>query len=88
MSQNRSCGSYGLHRPPALAGGPQCHTPDGDTGEPQSGTPAQTMTIDTERLPELAAELGFWPATIDEADIEHHGQHNKNADYCLRAKLR
>jgi hypothetical protein len=30
-----------------------------------------------------AAELGFWPATTDEADIEHHRQHNKNADYWL-----
>src|SRR5258705_13330040 len=39
------------------------------------------MTIDTERLRELAAELGFWPATTDEADIERHRQHNKNADY-------
>jgi hypothetical protein len=27
------------------------------------------MTIDTERLRGLAAELGFWPATTDEADI-------------------
>jgi hypothetical protein len=35
-------------------------------------TPTQPMTIDTERLRELAAELGFWPATTDEADIEHH----------------
>ena len=33
-------------------------------------TPTQAMTIDTERLRELAAELGFWPATTDEADIE------------------
>jgi hypothetical protein len=41
------------------------------------------MTMDTERLRELAAELGFWPATTDEADIEHHRQHNKNADYWL-----
>jgi hypothetical protein len=31
----------------------------------------------------MAAELGFWPATTDEADIEHHRQHNKNADYWL-----
>jgi hypothetical protein len=41
------------------------------------------MTIDAERLRELAAELGFWPATTDEADIERHRQHNKNADYWL-----
>ncbi len=41
------------------------------------------MTIDTERLRELAAELGFWPATTDEADIERHRQHNKNADHWL-----
>jgi hypothetical protein len=27
------------------------------------------MTIDTERLRELAAELRFWPATTDEADM-------------------
>ena len=38
---------------------------------------------DTERLRELAAELGFWPATTDEADIEHHRQHKKNKDYWL-----
>jgi hypothetical protein len=31
----------------------------------------------------LAAELGFWPATTDEADIEHRRQHNKNTDYWL-----
>jgi hypothetical protein len=37
------------------------------------------MTIDTERPGELAAELGFWPATTDEADIERHRQHNKSA---------
>jgi len=41
------------------------------------------MTLDTERLRKLAAELGFWPATTDEADIERHRQHNKNADYWL-----
>jgi hypothetical protein len=41
------------------------------------------MTIDAERLRELAAELGFWPATTDEADIERHRQRNKNADYWL-----
>jgi hypothetical protein len=41
------------------------------------------MTIDTERLRQLAAELGFWPATTDEADIERHRQLNKNADYRL-----
>jgi hypothetical protein len=46
-------------------------------------TPTQAMTVDTERLRELAAELGFWPATTDEADIERHRQHNKNADYWL-----
>jgi hypothetical protein len=38
------------------------------------------MAIDTERLRELAAELGFWPATTD---IERHRQHNKNANYWL-----
>jgi hypothetical protein len=41
------------------------------------------MTIDTERLRQLAAELGFWPATTDETDIERHRQHNKSADYWL-----
>jgi hypothetical protein len=46
------------------------------------------MTIDTERLRELAAELGFWPATTDEADIERHRQHNKNADYWLARRHR
>jgi hypothetical protein len=41
------------------------------------------MTIDAQRLRELAAELDFWPATTDEADIEHQRQHNENADYWL-----
>jgi hypothetical protein len=27
-------------------------------------------------LRERAAELGYWPATTDEADIERHRQHN------------
>jgi hypothetical protein len=44
------------------------------------------MTIDSEGLRELAAELGFWPATIDGADIELHRQHNKNADYWWRRR--
>jgi hypothetical protein len=35
---------------------------------------ARAMTIDTERLRELAAELGFWPATTDEADINARGR--------------
>jgi hypothetical protein len=30
------------------------------------------MTIDPESLRELAAEIGFWPATTEEADIERH----------------
>jgi hypothetical protein len=30
------------------------------------------MRIDTERLRELTAALGFWPATTDEANIERH----------------
>ena len=34
-------------------------------------------------LRELTADLGFMPATTDEADIERHRQHNKNADYWL-----
>jgi hypothetical protein len=41
------------------------------------------MMINTERLRELTAELGFWPATTDEADIERHQQHDENADYWL-----
>ena len=39
--------------------------------------------IDMNRLRELTAELGFMPATTDEADIDRHRQHNKNADYWL-----
>jgi hypothetical protein len=46
------------------------------------------MTIDAERLRELAAELGFRPATTDEADIERHRQHNRNADYWLARRHR
>lgn len=60
------------------AGHPPCRSPTGTRG-----APARAMTIDTERLRELAAELGSWPATTDEADIERHQQHNKNADYWL-----
>jgi len=41
------------------------------------------MTVDMQRLRELAAELAFWPATTNEADIEPHRQHNKNAHYWL-----
>jgi hypothetical protein len=33
--------------------------------------------FDMNRLRELTAELGFMPATIDEADIERHRQLNK-----------
>ena len=32
---------------------------------------------------QLTAELGFMPATTDEADIERHPQRNKKADYWL-----
>jgi hypothetical protein len=32
--------------------------------------------------------LGFIPATTDEADIERHRQHNKNADYWLARRHR
>jgi hypothetical protein len=39
--------------------------------------------LDLVRLRELAAELGFWSATTDKADIEHYRQHNKNAHYWL-----
>jgi hypothetical protein len=35
--------------------------------------------IDMNRLRELTAELGFMPATPDEADIDRHRQLNKNA---------
>jgi type II secretory pathway predicted ATPase ExeA len=34
--------------------------------------------LDLVRLRELAAELGFSPASTDEADIEAHRQHNNN----------
>ncbi|HXL61123.1 MAG TPA: hypothetical protein VN959_10720 [Mycobacterium sp.] len=44
--------------------------------------------IDMNRLRGLTAELGFMPATIDEADIEHHRQHDKNADYWLARRHR
>jgi hypothetical protein len=41
--------------------------------------------IDMNRLRELTAELGFMPATPDEADIDRHWQLNKNASHSLRA---
>lgn len=40
------------------------------------------------KLRELAAELGFWPATIDPDDIERHREHNKNAAYWLARSRR
>ena len=39
--------------------------------------------IDMSWLRELTAELGFMPATTDEADIERHRQLNKKTDYWL-----
>jgi NAD(P)-dependent dehydrogenase (short-subunit alcohol dehydrogenase family) len=39
-------------------------------GPVRGRAPAQARTIDAERLRELAAELGFWPDTTEEADIE------------------
>ena len=39
--------------------------------------------IDMNRLRELTAELGFMPATTDEADIDRQRQLNKDADYWL-----
>jgi hypothetical protein len=39
-------------------------------------------------LRELAAELGYWPATTDEADIERHREHNTNADFWLARSRR
>ena len=36
--------------------------------------------VDMARLRELSLELGFWPATTDEADIERHRQLNERFD--------
>ncbi len=44
--------------------------------------------LDTALLRELADEFGYWAATTDEADIEYHRQHNKNADYWLARRHR
>jgi hypothetical protein len=57
-------------------------------GPVRGRAPAQAMTMDTERLRELATELGFWPATTEEADIVRHRQHNKKADYWLARRHR
>jgi hypothetical protein len=38
---------------------------------------------DMNRLPELTAELGYWPAMADEADVERHRELNKATDYWL-----
>jgi hypothetical protein len=66
-----------------VAGGEGGSTRHDDDGRPaptcrrpvRGPAPARAMTIDTERLRELAAELSFWPATTDEADIERHREH-------------
>ncbi|HYN72750.1 MAG TPA: hypothetical protein VES60_09635 [Nakamurella sp.] len=34
-------------------------------------------------LRELAAKLGFWPATTNPNDIERHREHTTNADFWL-----
>jgi hypothetical protein len=46
------------------------------------------MSLGMAKLRELAAELGYWPATTDEADIERHRQHNASADYWLARRHR
>lgn len=36
--------------------------------------------LDMAKLRELAAELGYWPATTDEADIDRHRRLNTALD--------
>ncbi len=55
--------------------GPAMGPPEG-TASSGSASPPLDMAL----LRELADEFGYWPATTDEADIEYHRQHNKNAD--------
>ena len=58
--------------------GPVMGPPEG-TASSGSTSPPRDMAL----LRELADELGFWPATTDEADIERHRAHNVNADSWL-----
>jgi hypothetical protein len=44
--------------------------------------------LDMAKLRELAAELGFWPATTDPEDVERHRQQSAEADANYAAYLR
>ena len=53
--------------------------PRGPAMGPPEGTASSGSTsppLDMALLRELAHELGFWPATTDEADIERHRREN------------
>ena len=71
---DRSCDREAAEKPRGPAMGP----PEGTASTGSTSPP-----LDMAFLRELAAELGFWPATTDEADIERHREHNVNADFWL-----
>jgi hypothetical protein len=57
--------------------------PSGGSPLPEERKFTTNAMIDMNRLRGLTAELGFIPATTDEADIERHRQHNTNAEHWL-----
>ena len=60
--------------------------PRGPATGPPEGTASSGSTsppLDMASLRELAAELGYWPATTTPTDIERHREHNANADFWL-----
>jgi len=60
--------------------------PRGPATAPPEGTASSGSTsplLDMALLRELAAELGYWPATTDPDDIERHREHTTNADFWL-----
>ena len=60
--------------------------PRGPATAPREGTASSGSTsppLDMALLRELAAELGYWPATTNPDDIERHREHDANADFWL-----
>ena len=63
--------------------GPAMGPPEGTASSGSTSPP-----LDMALLRELAAELGFWPATTNPDDIERHREHNTNADFWLARSRR
>ena len=58
--------------------GPAMGPPEGTASSGSTSPP-----LDMALLRELAAKLGFWPATTNPDDIERHREQSTNADFWL-----